>query len=152
MVLKNYFILAGLALTFQNCQTTLNSKNVGDTLTKVEWSTYGGMRGYVEKVIVTKGNVYQTSYTTMNDNETTKNTYEISAERWNNLVEAFNLADFKKVKDGPSQLPFDGVDQKIIVHTAVGSDSLINGFDDQANYSRISKFTNLLKQFRLEKK
>ena len=156
MVLKNYLILAGFALMFQNCQNTVNSttttENKNEKLTRVEWSTYGGQRGYVEKVIVTKDSILHSSFTTMNDQETVEHRYKNTPEQWQKLVDAFQFSDFKKVKDGESKLAFDGADEKIIVRTSKDADSLINGFDDTVNYPKIEKFAKIVEDIRLEKK
>ena len=154
MVLKNYLILAGFAVIFQNCQNTANSAKANDPekLTRVEWSTYGGQRGYVEKVTVTKDSILHSTFTTMNDNETVENKYKNTPEKWQKLVDAFQMSDFKKVKDGASNLAFDGVDQKLIVRNATDADSLINGFEDQVNYPKIERFAKIVEEIRLEKK
>ena len=154
MVLKNYLILAGFALIFQNCQNTVNPAKANDTekLTRVEWSTYGGQRGYVEKVIVTKDSILHSTFTTMNNDETVENQYKNTPEKWQKLVDAFQMSDFKKVKDGASNLAFDGVDQKLIVRNATDADSLINGFEDQINYPKIERFAKIVEEIRLEKK
>ena len=129
MALKNYLILAGFAVIFQSCQSSVNSTTTNDPekLTRVEWSTYGGQRGYVEKVTVTKDSILHSTFTTMNDNETVENKYKNTPEKWQKLVDAFNIADFKKVKDGASNLAFDGVDIKISVQTSTAVDSVVNG-------------------------
>ncbi len=156
MVPKNYLILAGLALLLQNCQNTVNSdttpENEKEQLTHVVWSSYGGQRGYVEKVTVTKDSIFHTSYTTMNENETVKNKYKNTPEKWQKLVEAFRFSDFKKVKDGESRLAFDGADEKIIVRTATKTDSLVNGFEDKVHYPKIEKFTKILEEIKLANK
>ena len=154
MVLKNYLILAGFAVIFQNCQNTVNSAKANDPekLTRVEWSTYGGQRGYVEKVIVTKDSILHSTFTTMNTKETMENKYKNTPEKWQKLVDAFQMSDFKKVKDGASNLAFDGVDQKLIVRNATDADSLINGFEDQVNYPKIERFAKIVEEIRLEKK
>ncbi len=154
MVLKNYLILAGFAVIFQNCQNTVNSAKANDPekLTRVEWSTYGGQRGYVEKVIVTKDSILHSTFTTMNNDETVENQYKNTPEKWQKLVDAFQMSDFKKVKDGASNLAFDGVDQKLIVRNATDADSLINGFEDQVNYPKIERFAKIVEEIRLEKK
>ena len=156
MVIKNYLILAGLALMLQNCQNTANSATTtekkNEKLTRVEWSTYGGQRGYVEKLIVTKDSIFHSTYTTMNDDETVEHQYKNSPEKWQKLVDAFQISDFKKVKEGESKLAFDGVDQKIIVRTATDADSLINGFEDKVHFPKIEKFTKIVEEIRLEKK
>ena len=154
MVLKNYLILAGFALISQSCQNTVNSAKTNDTekLTRVEWSTYGGQRGYVEKVTVTKDSILHSTFTTMNDNETMENKYKNTPEKWQKLVDAFQMSDFKKVKDGASKLAFDGVYQKLIVRNATDAYSLINGFEDQVNYPKIERFAKIVEEIRLEKK
>ncbi|MEC5157205.1 hypothetical protein [Chryseobacterium sp. MP_3.2] len=156
MVIKNYLILAGSALLLQNCQNTVNSAtttdNENEKLTRVEWSTYGGQRGYVEKMVITKDSILHSSFTTMNDNETVENKYKNSPEKWRKLVDAFQISDFKKVKDGESKLAFDGVDQKLIVRTATDADSLVNGFEDKVNFPKIEKFAKLVESIRAENK
>ena len=156
MVLKNYLILTGFALIFQSCQNPVNSattpENKNEKLTRVEWSTYGGQRGYVEKVIVTKDSILHSTFTTMNNDETVENQYKNTPEKWQKLVDAFQMSDFKKVKDGASNLAFDGVDQKLIVRNATDADSLINGFEDQVNYPKIERFAKIVEEIRLEKK
>ena len=154
MVLKNYLILAGFAVIFQNCQNTVNSAKANDPekLTRVEWSTYGGQRGYIEKVIVTKDSILHSTFTTMNNDETVENQYKNTPEKWQKLVDAFQMSDFKKVKDGASNRTFDGVDQKLIVRNATDADSLINGFEDKVNYPKIERFAKIVEEIRLEKK
>ncbi len=156
MVNKNYLILTGLALLLQNCQNTVNSatttENEKEQLTRVEWSTYGGQKGYVEKVTVTKDSILHSTFTTMNENETVENKYKNTPQKWQKLVDAFQISDFKKVKDGESKLAFDGADEKIIVRTATKADSLVNGFEDKVYYPKIEKFTKILEEIRLVKK
>lgn len=156
MALKNYFIIAVLALLLQNCQNSANSATTSagekDELMSVEWSTYGGQRGYVENLTVTKDSIKHKTYTTMNDRETVEHRYKNSPEQWQKLVGTFQISDFKKVKDGESKLLFDGTDQKITVRTTTEADSLVNGFEDAANYPKIEKFAKLLESIRPEKK
>ena len=153
MVIKNYLILAGFALIVQNCQNTVNSTKANNTekLTRVEWSTYGGQRGYVEKVTVTKDSILHSTFTTMNTKETGENNYKNTPEKWQKLVDAFQMSDFKKVKDGASNLAFDGADIKISVQTSTAVDSVVNGSEDQVNYPKIERFAKIVEEIRSEK-
>lgn len=152
MISKKIFFLASLSLVLTNCQKKPDSyarKAIQkEEIKSIEWSTFGGQMGYVEKLVITKDSIHHKYFTAMKNNETIEHHFKNSPESWQNLSSAVNLNDFRKIKNGNSNQPVDGTDEQITIRSKNSQDSIINGDSDHKHYSKIKNFTKLLNDLR----
>lgn len=151
---KKLAFIIPVLITSQSCQK-MNKPEISSTvkqeeITSVKLSQYGGMLGFNQTIFITKDSITrETSMTAQNDS-VKKEKLANTPANWEALNSSLNLNDFRKIKNGNSNLPVDGTDQKIVINTKTTSDSIINGQNDAINYPKIKKFTDQLNKIRTE--
>jgi hypothetical protein len=111
-----------------NCDEFKTKKQSdSQTIIEVIQDSYGGKVGFQSKLTVNNWSIDYFSKIVTRPNEAIAKQQKNTQASWQSLLQKIDLKEFKKVKEGRSNLPVDGLDTKITIKTSTGDFSVVNG-------------------------
>jgi hypothetical protein len=160
MPLKAYFFLLQhkmfrytLFLSLAGCSNNTDSQQVPKdnlkenvSVQEIIYKSYGGEMGYSMTLHMTKDSLfyfYSLAINNKNSQLATINTIQF----WDSLTTNFDIANFKKIKNGYSNQPVDGTDEEItIITNTLDTISVVNAYQDTLHYKPIAVFEQLIRK------
>ncbi len=110
------------------------------------YRSYGGEMGYSMTLHITKDSLFYFYSLAINNKNLQLDTIN-TIQFWDSLTTKFDIANFKKIKNGHSNQPVDGTDEEItIITNTLDTISVVNAYQDTLHYKPISEFEQLIRK------
>ncbi|WP_027386019.1 hypothetical protein [Chryseobacterium gregarium] len=138
------FTICFYALSIQSCNKTqqkTRAKVAKNEIREVSISTYGG-RSTIQSTTyqITKDSV-KYSLLAIDSTQNVHQSYLNENQDWKNLIDKIDLNQFENLRNGNSQLPYDGNDTEIMIVTDHETITKLNAKNNKS-WDDIVKFVN----------
>lgn len=100
-----------------------------EQIRSVEVVNFGGGLSVYSSTLINQDSLYYQHRMATVESHDIKFSRKINPEDWRNIVAKINLNTFRKVKEGKTMQPVDGIDTKIVIISNKDTISKMNGYD-----------------------
>jgi hypothetical protein len=141
-----FLSLAGCADNIGSQQVPKDNFTEQVSIQEIIYKSYGGDMGYSMALHITKDRLTYFSSLAINNKNSHLDTIN-TIQFWDSLTTKFDIANFKKIKNGYSNQPVDGTDQQITIITNTSDTiSVVNAYQDTLHYRPIMEFEQLIRK------
>jgi hypothetical protein len=116
------------------------------TIQAIIYKSYGGQMGYSMVLYITKDSMSYFHSLAASNKSLQLDTIN-TATFWDSLTVDFDIANFKKIRNGYSNQPVDGTDEAIsIITNTLDTISVVNPYQDTLYYPPIKAFEALIRK------
>jgi hypothetical protein len=141
-----FLLLAGCANGIGSQPPLKDNSEQQSTIQEIIYRSYGGEMGYSMALHITKDSLRYFYSLAANNKSLQIDTINTSTF-WDSLTVNFDIANFKKIRNGYSNQPVDGTDEEItIITNTLDTISVINADQDTLHYKSLFAFEQLIRK------